>query len=103
MSQVADQLSIVIKKTANLIELCSALQEENDLLKLENQTLKSAIDDNKTKSADLEEKIRVLKLARSLESSASADTGAKEKSLDIKQKISEFVREIDKCIVLLKK
>jgi hypothetical protein len=96
MSEVAEQLNRVVDKTARLIDLCAALQEENDLLKLENQSMKVAIDSSRNKIHELEEKLRVIKLARSLE-----DTN--EKNLDIKQKISEFVREIDKCIVLLKK
>ncbi|MFP5078809.1 hypothetical protein [Pedobacter sp. JCM 36344] len=96
MSPVAGQLSSVLNKTARLIELCNALQEENDLLKLENESVKVALDGSKIKTKDLEEKLRVLKLAKSIE-------GTSEKSLDIKQKINEFVREIDKCVVLLKK
>ncbi|TKC61310.1 hypothetical protein FBD94_12270 [Pedobacter hiemivivus] len=96
MSSVADQLTSVLQKTARLIELCGALQEENELLKLENESIKVALDTSKTKNADLEEKLRVLKLAKSIE-------GTSEKTLDIKQKINDFVREIDKCVVLLKK
>ena len=96
MSAVADQLSSVLQKTARLIELCNALQEENDLLKLENESVKVALDVSKSKNTDLEEKMRVLKLAKSIE-------GTSEKTLDIKQKINDFVREIDKCVVLLKK
>ncbi|MES2829624.1 MAG: hypothetical protein V4687_15795 [Bacteroidota bacterium] len=96
MSSVSGQLNSVLNKTARLIELCNALQEENDLLKLENESVKVAIDASKKKTQDLEEKLRVLKLAKSIE-------GTSEKSLDIKQKINEFVREIDKCVVLLKK
>ena len=96
MSSVADQLSSVLQKTARLIELCNALQEENDLLKLENQSVKVALDTSKNKNTELEEKLRVLKLAKSIE-------GTSEKTLDIKQKINDFVREIDKCVVLLKK
>ena len=96
MSSVAGQLDSVLNKAARLIELCNALQEENDLLKLENQSVKAALDGAKIKTKDLEEKLRVLKLAKSIE-------GTSEKSLDIKQKINEFVREIDKCVVLLKK
>jgi len=96
MSSVAGQLDSVLNKAARLIELCNALQEENDLLKLENQSVKVALDGAKIKTKDLEEKLRVLKLAKSIE-------GTSEKSLDIKQKINEFVREIDKCVVLLKK
>lgn len=96
MTSVAEQLDKVLHKTARIIELCDALQEENDLLKLENQSLKVALDASKGKSIDLEEKLRVTKLAKSIE-------GASEKSLDIKQKINDFVREIDKSIALLKK
>ncbi|PST82321.1 hypothetical protein C7T94_16195 [Pedobacter yulinensis] len=96
MATVADQLDSVMDKTARLIELCLALQEENDLLKLENQSLKVALDTSKAKISDLDEKLRVLKVAKSIE-------GTSEKTLDIKQKINEFVREIDRCVVLLKK
>jgi len=103
MSQVADQLNTVVEKTGRLIDLCKALQEENDLLKLENQSLKVALDASQAKNSDLEEKLRVLKMARSLEGLNPGELGINEKTLDIKQKISEFVREIDKCIVLLKK
>ena len=96
MASTAEQLNNVVEKTRRLIALCSALQEENDLLKLENQTLSAAVDAGKEKAKDLEEKIRVLKVAKSF-------SETNEKTLDIKQKINEFVQEIDKCIVLLKK
>ena len=96
MPTVAEQLNKVVEKTERLIALCSALQEENDLLKLENQTLAAALNSGKEKTKELEEKMRVLKLARSF-------SETNEKTLDIKQKIDEFVQEIDKCIVLLKK
>jgi hypothetical protein len=96
MPTVANQLNKITEKTQRLMELCGALQEENDLLKLENQTLTSAIEAGKNKGKEMEEKLSVLKLAKSF-------SETNEKSLDIKQKINEFVQEIDKCIVLLKK
>lgn len=96
MPSVAHQLDNVLSKTARLIELCNALQEENDLIKVENQQIKAALETAKKSNTELDEKLRVLKLAKSIE-------GTSEKTLDIKQKINEFVREIDKCVVLLKK
>jgi predicted nucleic acid-binding protein len=96
MAVLAEHLNKVIEKTERLIELCGALQEENDLMKLENQSLKVALTTSKEKNKELDEKLRVLKLAKSF-------SETNEKNLDIKQKINEFVREIDKCIVLLKK
>jgi predicted nucleic acid-binding Zn-ribbon protein len=96
MSVVAEQLVKVVEKTERLIELCEALQEENELLKLENSALNNSIQTGIEKNKELEDKLRVLKLAKSF-------SETDEKSLDIKQKINDFVREIDKCIVLLKK
>ena len=96
MSSVADQLDSVLNKTARLIELCSALQEENGLLHQENNAVRKALEVSRNKNVEMDEKLRVLKLAKSIE-------GTSEKSLDIKQKINDFVREIDKCVVLLKK
>jgi hypothetical protein len=96
MASVAEQLNKVVEKTERLIELCAALQEENDLLKLESEALNVALKVSTDKTKDLEEKLRVLKLAKSF-------SETNEKSVDIKQKINDFVQEIDKCIVLLKK
>ena len=92
----AEQLNKILDKTSRLIELCAALQEENDLLKLENQSLSAALDAGKNKIKEMDEKLSVLKMAKSF-------SETNEKSLDIKQKINDFVQEIDKCIVLLKK
>ena len=100
---VADQLSKVVDKTSRLIDLCTALQEENDLLKQESELQKRTVINADTRNKDLEEKLRVLTLARSLEGIQTTELGMNEKTLDIKQKITEFVGEIDKCIVLLKK
>jgi DNA polymerase III sliding clamp (beta) subunit (PCNA family) len=100
---LAGQITNVLDRTQRLIELCEALQDENTLLKTENGDLNAQIDSSKSKVADLEEKIKALKLARSLEGIPVAEIASDEKTLDIKQKINDFVREIDKCIVLLKK
>ncbi|TWJ04580.1 hypothetical protein JN11_00292 [Mucilaginibacter frigoritolerans] len=93
---LAEQLDKIVDRTERLIELCAALQEENDLLKLESEALTVALDASKNKTKELEEKLRALKMAKSFSETS-------EKSFDIKQKINEFVQEIDKCIVLLKK
>ncbi len=100
---ITSQLDSILDRTQRLIELCTALQEENDLLKLENQSLKVGFDASRKKNSELEEKMKALKLARSLEGVSLSKFGSDEKSLDIKQKINDFVREIDRCIILLKK
>ncbi len=96
MSAVTQKLDKIFQRTAHILDLCEALQQENDLLKEENLKLKNALNQAQGLNQELEEKHRLLKIAKSIE-------GADEKTLDIKQKINEFVREIDKCVVLLKK
>ncbi len=83
-------------KSAQLIEYCDALREQNELLNVENQSLTKALQLSLEKAGKFEQRINVLQMARSV-------TDSDEKSLDIKQKINEFVQEIDKCITLLNK
>ncbi len=102
MASVAAQLANVVQNTRKLLDLCVALQEENDLLKLEVQSLKVAFDISGDKNKQLEEQLKALAVARSLEDVEVGKVGINEKILDTKQKINDFVREIDKCIDLLK-
>lgn len=102
MSTVSEQLNRVVQKTTGLIDLCVVLQEENDLLKLENQSLSVALSTGKAKIKELEEKIKALTVARSLEGMTADTQVINKKNLGIKQKIDDFVQEIDKCILLLK-
>jgi hypothetical protein len=46
--------------------------------------------------------MKAMAVARSLDSSEAENGAINEKILDTKQKINDFVREIDKCISLLK-
>ncbi len=102
MSTVSEQLNRVVQKTTGLIDLCVILQEENDLLKLENQSLTVALSTSKAKIKELEEKVKALAVARSLDGMTASAQVINEKNLGIKQKIDDFVQEIDKCILLLK-
>ena len=96
MSQISYKLNSVVERTHKLVELAKALQEHNDLLDIDNQSVRVALETSELKRKELEEKLRILQLAKSFD-------GSNEKTFDMKQKINEFVREIDKCIVLLKK
>ena len=102
MSSLANQLTGVVQRTRKLLDLCESLQAENDLLKLEVQSLKVAVETGTDKSKQLEEKVKALTVARSLDEAGVGELGINEKILDTKQKINDFVREIDKCIELLK-
>jgi len=102
MASLTSQMNVIVEKTKNLIQLSEALQEENDLLKLEVQSLQVAFETSSSKVKQLEERMKELAVAKSLDSSETDKSAINEKVLDTKQKINDFVREIDKCISLLK-
>lgn len=102
MASLSAQMDVIVEKTKNLIQLCEALQEENDLLKLELQSVQVAFETSSDKIAQLEEKVKALTIAKSLEDAEVDKEAINEKILDTKQKINDFVREIDRCINLLK-
>ena len=67
----------------------------NELSDTVNQ-LNTQLSIREKKIEEIEKKYKVLKMAKSLE-------GASSESKDVKLKINEMVREIDKCIALLNK
>lgn len=102
MATLSTQMNIIVEKTKNLIQLCEALQEENDLLKLELQSVQVAFDTSTNKVKQLEEQVKAMAVARTLDDADVDKEAINEKILDTKQKINDFVREIDRCINLLK-
>jgi predicted nucleic acid-binding Zn-ribbon protein len=102
MASLSAQMDVIVEKTKNLIQLCEALQEENDLLKLELQSVQVAFQTSTDKVSQLEEKLKAVAVAKSLEDANIDKEAINEKILDTKQKINDFVREIDRCINLLK-
>ena len=102
MATLSTQMNLIVEKTKNLIQLCEALQEENDLLKLELQSVQVAFDTSTDKVKQLEEQVKAMAVARALDEADVDKEAINEKILDTKQKINDFVREIDRCINLLK-
>ena len=102
MAVLSSQMNVIVEKTKNLIQLCEALQEENDLLKLELQSVQVAFETSTEKVKQLEEQTKAMAVARSLDEANIDKEAINEKILDTKQKINDFVREIDRCINLLK-
>lgn len=102
MASLSAQMNIIVEKTKNLIQLCEALQEENDLLKLELQSVQVAFETSTGKVKQLEEQTKAMAVARALDEADIDKEAINEKILDTKQKINDFVREIDRCINLLK-
>jgi hypothetical protein len=80
-------------KLQKLIEKQKELNEKTEKYLKEIQELNKINDKQKEEISKLKEQYRILKLSKTLET--------KEGAVEAKAKISELVREIDKCIGLL--
>ena len=78
-------------KVEKLIIQHNKAKEDIKQLKEENTSLQGKLTYARVQAKELSEKNKVLKLAKSL-------SGKQGKSTDIKLKINELIREIDKCI-----
>lgn len=102
MVSLSAQMNIIIEKSKLLIQMCDALKEENNILRDELNSAKEIIGKNSDIILELEEKVKALAVAKSLENTNIDKTAVDKKILDTKQKIDDFVREIDRCINFLK-
>jgi hypothetical protein len=93
MTDVANLVSGIEYKLGKLIEQHHRYRADNIKHIKEIKELKQIIAEQKQTIGQLEEKIKLLKIAKTLEN--------KEGTVDAKLKINELVREIDKCIGLL--
>jgi len=93
MSQVLEQLTEVINKVEKLGSRYAEASKENEQLLSEIAQLKSQLRQKDNEISDLLEKQNLIKMAKALPSDESRK--------DVKLKINDMVREIDKCIALL--
>mgnify|MGYP001348007817 CR=1 FL=1 len=84
-------------KVNKIISLYNSLKKEKEEILEENKILKSEVEDRDKDIKRLDEKIKLLRITKSV------STQDVEKNKESRQKINEYVREIDKCIALLNK
>ncbi len=95
MESFSTSISSLEKKVIQLIEMHSQSQKENKSLKASNQQLLVDKENQENKITQLSEQLKTLKLAQSLAGSGDQDTR------QVKVKINEYIKEIDKCLALL--
>lgn len=93
LSLTADSLQSKIEK---LVHLHRKGAEENAKLRKELQDLQAALEKQKQTIKTLDDQNKIIKLAKTIQETNESPT-------NIKSKINELVREIDKCIALLNK
>jgi hypothetical protein len=91
MEEVISVISSLQKKTGQLVKLHTDIKLRNKNLVAEVAELRKMVDSQKETIKNLEERNKIIKLAKSL-------TDSKPDTAEMKYKINELVREIDKCI-----
>ena len=89
-------LNSIKEKVHTLMSNNSSLKEQNIQLETKVSELKNTLKQQKSEIESFNGKVKMLKMAKSL-------GGDSEKNTEMKLKINELVREIDKCISLLNK
>ena len=93
---VEDFINKIEKKIALLIEKYTSVEDEKIILERKNNELVVELEQKAKQIKNLEDRIKIMKISKSVDSS-------KEDVHKTKHKINEYVREIDKCLVLLSK
>jgi predicted nuclease with TOPRIM domain len=101
MSNYSAQIIELRIKTEKVLEKLNALKAEKESLKRENARLESKLQEEIKTNDDLNNKLKMLKLAKSIGAEESTDGANKEKTTELKRKLNEYIKEVDKCIALL--
>ncbi len=94
MSELIDQMSGLKLKVEKLVNLHKLMSDQNTVLKRNEAELIKKIEDKDQEITELREKTRLIKLAHAVSESD-------QNTRDLKIKINEYIREIDKCIALI--
>ncbi len=89
-----EELKILNKKLDELFELYNNLKAENKDLKSGNEALKNQLYEREARIKELEVKYERIKLSGAL-------LGDGENGVEARKKITDLVREIDRCVALL--
>jgi chromosome segregation ATPase len=89
-----EELKLLNRRIDEFINNYNNLKVENENLKTGNDALKEMLQERETEMKELEKRYDRIKLTGAL-------LGDGENATEAKRKITELVREIDKCIALL--
>ena len=91
-----DIVNSIEEKLHKFIAKYKQLYEEKERIEQEYNKLSDKLDGYENEMKSLQEKVRLMKISKSVDTS-------QEDAKSTKLKINEYIREIDKCIALLNK
>ncbi len=94
MSNLSSVITSLNSKIEKIVFLHKSVSEENMRLNADKQELIRKNNEQREKIQQLEEQIKVIKMAKSIR-----EIG--EDPVEVKLKINEMIREIDRCLLLL--
>lgn len=94
MEALENKLIELNRKVTFLVKKLNDTVEENELLNTENSLLKESLEDKNEQLKSFKNRDKITKIV-------SGVVGSEEKSAQLKQKINEYIKEIDKCIAHL--
>ena len=95
-NQLSTKVGSIQEKVGKIIRLHEDVKSQNYKLQQEKEDLAKMLEERKRELESLQEKNKTIKLAKSL-------LNTNEDSHEVKLKINEMVREIDKCIAFFNK
>lgn len=94
MDEKVDKIQMLIHKANAVVQFVKILQNEKKELLEEIDELKAVLELEKNTNFGLQEELKVLRLAKQIE-------GAPGDNKEVKEKINELLKEVDKCIAWL--
>ncbi|HET7818163.1 MAG TPA: hypothetical protein VFL70_02545 [Bacteroidia bacterium] len=96
MNELKTVVASLEGKIEKLVNLHRQTKKELLAIQTQQHNLTQTVTEQKKTITELEEKTKILKLSKSISST-------KENTTELKLKINELIREVDKCIALLNK
>ncbi|MBC8173802.1 MAG: hypothetical protein H7X71_07845 [Chitinophagales bacterium] len=92
------QLDVIKTNLERLLRNYTALKNENEILKNQVEAQRRTAGDKNKKITELEEQLTLLKTVKAI---TDSDPLEKEEKTNVKHRINELIKEVDKCIALL--
>lgn len=90
---LASALSLLEEKVKQLLEERSTVHQELEYLRKENKDLRAAIEKKSSQINNFQNQIKISKIVDKM--------AVKDDTAELKDKINEYIKDIDKCIALL--
>ena len=98
MKELISRADNVINKTRRLVRQQQASEEKLIQLEKEVKEHKQALEAERGKTTELNNQIKIIKLARNI---GSGEIFEDLKTTELKRKLNEYIKEVDKCIEML--